>query len=68
MAQKGGPFLEEITRIQRFKKAKSDWRPSERLHGGAGVGIFMRERGLYDTAVAQYKKSWDRYRRSGSEK
>ena len=44
LARKGKAFLEEVTRIQSFKKAKSAMRSSERLHGGPGIGIFSRER------------------------
>ena len=58
LAKRGKSFLEELTRIQSFKKAKSAMRSFGRLNGGTGVGIFARERELYDASLKQYKKSW----------
>ena len=58
LAKRGKAFLEEVTRIQSFKKAKSAMRSFERLHGGSGIGIFAREKEMYDATLEMYKQAW----------
>ena len=58
LAKKGKSFLEEVTRIQSFKKAKSAMRSFERLQGGPGTGIFSHEKELYDATLKLYQTAW----------
>ena len=58
LAKKGESFLEEATRIQSFKKAKSAMRSFERLNGVSGIGIFSRGGELYDATLKLYREAW----------